>query len=231
MKKTMIVLGVLATGYASAQDYTGKVGINTEKPKATLDIRPKTTDGSKAEGLLTPQLTGDQLKVMTANLTVENNGLLVFVTAPVTTADASTANVVASGYYRFNISGTTKYWVRIEPSGLERIMNNQEPANRDLDSWRLIGETASRISTTGMESLNIDMALRSGYKIGADGVGNIAMGAEAYAKGDSNIAIGEGASALVKHSIAIGSRAKASGASSGRSLTRILRAVPFSRAL
>lgn len=45
MKKTLIFVGILSIGYAYAQE--GRVGINTEIPNATLDVKAKTNNGSK----------------------------------------------------------------------------------------------------------------------------------------------------------------------------------------
>ena len=39
MNKTMMFLGVLAVGMANAQQ--GRVGINTESPNATLDVKER----------------------------------------------------------------------------------------------------------------------------------------------------------------------------------------------
>ncbi|WP_346984040.1 hypothetical protein [Chryseobacterium sp. POE27] len=41
-----------------------QVGINNTSPKATLDITAK-TNGTKPEGLIIPQLTGDQIRTAT----------------------------------------------------------------------------------------------------------------------------------------------------------------------
>ena len=47
MRKNIILLGFLATtSLAFAQ--TGKVGINTNSPEATLDIKPSTANAAEA---------------------------------------------------------------------------------------------------------------------------------------------------------------------------------------
>lgn len=48
MKKTLILVGVLSIGCINAQE-EGKVGINTEVPKATLHINSIETDRSQRD--------------------------------------------------------------------------------------------------------------------------------------------------------------------------------------
>lgn len=54
ISKLSVVAFLGITSSVFAQDYTGKVGINTDIPNATLDITAKVADGSKIEGLKTP---------------------------------------------------------------------------------------------------------------------------------------------------------------------------------
>lgn len=79
MEKTIIVLGMLATGYASAQskEYDGRVGINTEEPQASLEIRRHTgLPSGSAQGVMFPKLSiaerGD------FNLSDKQIGLMIF---------------------------------------------------------------------------------------------------------------------------------------------------------
>ncbi len=46
---------------ASVAAYS-QVGIDTDTPKATLDVMAKATDLNKTDGLIAPRLTGAQLK-------------------------------------------------------------------------------------------------------------------------------------------------------------------------
>ena len=65
MKKHFILLGVLAMGLAYSQ--TGKVGINTNSPEATLDIRPNAANSvvgaTTNEGMLVPRLSKARLNL------------------------------------------------------------------------------------------------------------------------------------------------------------------------
>lgn len=79
-----------------------QIGINNTVPKATLDIMAKTSDGSQAEGIIAPRLTGDQIKAADVSYGVDHKGTLIFATAAVTTASTKTANITTEGYYFFD---------------------------------------------------------------------------------------------------------------------------------
>ncbi|THV59383.1 hypothetical protein [Chryseobacterium candidae] len=79
-----------------------QVGINTQNPKATLDIVANKTDGSTAEGLIAPRLTGDQIKAGNFQYGIDQAGAIIYATLPVTTADVKTANITDIGYYYFD---------------------------------------------------------------------------------------------------------------------------------
>ncbi|WP_449388898.1 hypothetical protein [Chryseobacterium lineare] len=83
-----------------------QVGINTTTPKATLDIKAKTTDGSKPEGLLIPQLDGNSLK--TAAYGTAQKGVIVYAKSAASPTDTKTVNVTIEGYYYFDGSAWQK---------------------------------------------------------------------------------------------------------------------------
>ena len=71
MKRNIILLGML--GFSMVYAQTHRVGINTETPKATLDVSRVVTGlpSGQVEGLLIPQLTQTQRNAMTkADLTI-----------------------------------------------------------------------------------------------------------------------------------------------------------------
>lgn len=215
-KKSIYTLGVLAfLGVASstvkAQDYSGKVGINTESPKATLDIKAKIADGSQVEGLKTPQLTGDALKTMTAQLTADNDGLVVFVTSAVTTPDASTTAVTLPGYYRFNFTAqnpisvsqgksfyAAKSWVRLEPTGLEVIKEGNKIGRR------LVGTNSERYGNIGDAAIDMSFQNQGTTDGGATGDYSFAIGAATKATATRSFAGGQQTTASGNNSFAGG---------------------------
>ncbi|SEM77080.1 hypothetical protein SAMN05421856_106210 [Chryseobacterium taichungense] len=100
MKQLFTTAGVLFSMTVFAQ-----VGINNTSPKATLDITAKTT-GSKPEGLIVPQLTGDQIRAASTGSTPvygsAQKGLILFASAADTAPAGATANITAPGYYYFD---------------------------------------------------------------------------------------------------------------------------------
>ena len=79
-----------------------QVGIDTESPKATLDVAANPTNLSKIDGFLAPRLTGDELKAKDALYDTPQTGTIVYATAKVTTPSTKTANILKEGYYYFN---------------------------------------------------------------------------------------------------------------------------------
>ncbi|MGH1517953.1 hypothetical protein [Chryseobacterium sp. JK1] len=96
MKKTTILLVSLFTGIT----VYSQVGINTNSPKATLDVTAKATDATAMDGLIAPRLTGAQLRSKT--YTADQTGALVYVTAADTAPAGQTINVTKIGYFYFD---------------------------------------------------------------------------------------------------------------------------------
>lgn len=80
----------------------GQVGINNTSPNATLDVVAKNTNGSTAEGVIAPRLTGDQIQAANAQYGSDQIGTIIYATSAVTTPDATTQNITAAGYYYFD---------------------------------------------------------------------------------------------------------------------------------
>lgn len=76
MNKIIISAALLLTSLVAMAQNTG---INTTNPKATLDIKAKTTDGSQVEGLLIPRLEGTAIQQMTP--TIDSKSMLVYATS------------------------------------------------------------------------------------------------------------------------------------------------------
>lgn len=82
-----------------------QVGVNTEDPKATLDITGA-TNGTSPEGLLVPRLTGNEIEAMTtsASIGTPHNGLLVFSTKA---SNAITPIITSTGFWYYDAIDST----------------------------------------------------------------------------------------------------------------------------
>lgn len=119
----------------------GQVGINSNNPKATLDIVRHPNGVNLPDGVIAPRLTGDQLKakdalyIKTTSSVDGQTGTVVFVTASVTgTPAGKTINVTSAGYYYFDgdvwrklndstSSGGTTSYANSRPGAVKIAMN------------------------------------------------------------------------------------------------------------
>ena len=120
--KKLILAGIIAlTMSGAALTVNAQVGVNTETPAATFDVVAHKTDGTTAEGIIAPRLTGDQIKAKDAQYGTAHNGCIVFATSAVTAPSAKTQNITKGGYYYYdavasNGSGTG-LWMAIGAGG------------------------------------------------------------------------------------------------------------------
>ncbi|MFV0304456.1 MAG: hypothetical protein ACK5IC_03110 [Moheibacter sp.] len=119
MKKIILFLLVTVNLFVYAQ-----VGIDTDTPKASLDIMGKPTNISTLDGVIAPHIAGEQLR--TKIYTTDQVGAIVYVTTADTTPIGQTINVKSTGYYFFD--GTL--WKRI-----------------DNNPWKVEGNAGATVST------------------------------------------------------------------------------------
>ncbi|MDQ1162417.1 hypothetical protein QE422_002785 [Chryseobacterium sp. SORGH_AS 447] len=158
MKRNLLLAALLSASFAYAQ-----VGINTVTPRATLDVAPKNTDGTTAEGVIAPRLTGNQLSAADSKYTAAHTGVIVYATSAPSTSTTKTANVTAPGYYYFDgsiwrgmgaQSTTTTLSISsaIDPNILGYVPSNTATANGNAPTTLTVnGVTATR---TGITSYN-----------------------------------------------------------------------------
>ncbi|WP_346983202.1 fibrinogen-like YCDxxxxGGGW domain-containing protein [Chryseobacterium sp. POE27] len=102
-----------------------QVGINNTSPKVTLDITGKTTDGSKAEGLIIPQLEGDKIKIADTKYTPDLKGAIIYALSAVASPSTKTANITAEGYYYFDGS----VWQKLSNSSVPAVVVTSSALN------------------------------------------------------------------------------------------------------
>ncbi len=146
MKKNIFLAVMLTAGTLSAQ----KVGINTENPKATLDVN-KVESEMLADGVLAPRLTRAALTLKGNSLYgADQKGALVYIT-DVTGGDAATGTqreeVTEEGYYYF------------DGAKWQRIVFASEYDNFYLSDGTLQG---NRIVTQGDKTLSFETTVKGG---------------------------------------------------------------------
>lgn len=92
---TLLLAGIFA--YANAQ-----VGVNTDEPKATLDIGLATDD--VADGIIVTKVTVEDLDDVSDLYSADHHGTLVYVTGG-TSKEAKTKNIKSPGFYYYDTTG------------------------------------------------------------------------------------------------------------------------------
>lgn len=164
---TSLVLLVGVVGYAQSTDYTSKVGINNDQPKATLDIKAKTTDGSRLEGILIPRLSRQAAQRMGDAVQKPETSTLIYINdATNGTKATSTIDVDQVGYYYFN---DTK-WVRLA-TATGNVRYTAGVGMQDIGSDNIIkSEFVDKITENGKTGYRV---LGTNGEINAKNYGNI----------------------------------------------------------
>lgn len=170
MRKSFILLGMMVTGLALSQT-TGSVGVNTDTPQATLDIKPSLANAVATavsnEGILIPRVTRERLEAVASGNLVEST--LVYVTDySLGITPTTTKGVLSKGFYYY--SPVTNQWIRIS-----------DIHNQDL---RMVGSN----NHITMDAGNSGDGTNAGT-----GTDNVAVGRDALfsiSSGMSNIGIG-----------------------------------------
>ena len=131
MKKNIIFLFI----HVMSITVFSQVGINTNTPKATLDVVASPLVTSKIDGLIAPRLKGSELKSKGTLYTAEQDATIVYVTEALqlTDRDDKTKNIGSIGYYYFDKTlGNSGQWRKFEiekPVTFFKSGNNQYVAD------------------------------------------------------------------------------------------------------
>ncbi|KMQ64364.1 hypothetical protein ACM46_08725 [Chryseobacterium angstadtii] len=132
-----------------------QIGINTAVPIASLDIVAKRNDGSTAEGVLPPRLSGDEIKAGDPQYTENHAGTVIYASAAVRLPSPKTVNITSAGLYYYD----GKMWQRmlqgdpkkLNPQFAGDIKNSVQPS--DHNGWYLLnGRSVSSLPTTAKTS-------------------------------------------------------------------------------
>lgn len=162
MKKNIIIIStILSSGVIFAQ-----VGINTESPKATLDVSVKKNllgniDNTQTYGLLPPRLTRTELTNNIATYGNDQKGTVIYITdISGGNTNSPRTNINSVGHYYFD--GTL--WQKMSPSytannGLTLLNNNAKLGGSITEATTISGITNINkltITATGVDAFNLD---------------------------------------------------------------------------
>ncbi|CAD7802280.1 hypothetical protein CHRY9390_00905 [Chryseobacterium aquaeductus] len=91
-----------------------QIGINTQLPKATIDVSAKNNNGSTPEGMLIPRLKGSEIRLMDGQMGTDQNSALLYATEADTAPSPKTANITAAGYYYYDAANNI--WKALNPA-------------------------------------------------------------------------------------------------------------------
>lgn len=97
MKKYLFIALILGWQISMAQ-----TGINTDDPKVNLHVKADLTNSNNVEGIISPILSGNDLKGKDALYTANQIGTIVYVTSATSPTSTKTQLVTEAGYYYFD---------------------------------------------------------------------------------------------------------------------------------
>ena len=155
MKNHLIVLSTFISSIGFSQ-----VGVNTNEPKATLEVVASPSDNTKVDGIIAPRLAGDELKAKDALYGADQVGAIVYVTSAVTVPIDKTSNVTEVGYFFFD----GDKWIKMEGGtvGGKSPWNVQETTNTATENNQNIYQTGSvaigidRAHSSAILDLNVE---------------------------------------------------------------------------
>lgn len=146
MKKTLVSIALLGATLTMAQ-----VGINTEEPKATLDVVASPGDLTKTDGFIAPRLTGDELRLKNALYNAPGQtGAVIYATAADSAPAGKTANVTEEGYYYFDGEVWVKFGSGAGATGTEPwyVQGTTNEATANTENIYQQGKVAVGFSNT-----------------------------------------------------------------------------------
>jgi hypothetical protein len=159
MKKRILpFIGFLAANIAFAQ-----VGINTANPNVTLEVNAIKTDGTTAEGVIYPRMTGNDLR--TADLNAKygqpQDGVIVFVIEPPVPANrvGQTIDIDVRGYYYYDYPENK--WIKVLNGNIAGTITSL-----DCPGATVTGSLVPVLPASGV-SVNVDYTGGNGGTYGA----------------------------------------------------------------
>lgn len=146
-----------------------QVGINTQTPKATLEVVGRPDDTNHYDGIILPRISGDQLSAKT--YTSAQKGAIIFVTSSASNLSGQTSHIEKSGLYFFD----GQQWIPVlqsdpleivaqrgNASSIELIVKNNLELNFDQKENYILGKSRSIITGEYNSIFGTDSNITSG---------------------------------------------------------------------
>lgn len=146
-----------------------QVGINTENPRATLDVYGLSDNNSVPDGIIAPRLTEERLIAKKNSYTSEQEGAIIYITDTELsnyTADPSTESIINEGYYFYNgtkwlpLSSTSD---NLKQNGAWKIQGSSENPTNQTDNIYQTGNVA--IGTSAINPTNVQLNVEGNQSI------------------------------------------------------------------
>lgn len=168
MKKALFSAFLLSTLAVNAQ--IGKVGVNTNNPKATLDIQPSPANSlptaTTNEGVLIPKLS----KTRVANIATPEDATMIYVSdVTYTGTNPAVADITSKGFYYYDadpVMPTNSKWKKLNVNAGGTNLYNTDGA---LTDNRTVDMNGKNLSFTGTGNVGIGKAATSTYKLDISG--------------------------------------------------------------
>lgn len=168
MKKVLFSAFLLSAVVVNAQ--IGKVGVNTNNPKATLDIQPSPANAlptaTTNEGVLIPKLS----KTRVANIATPEDATMIYVSdVTYTGTNPAVADITSKGFYYYDedpVMPANSKWKKLNVNAGGTNLYNTDGA---LTDNRTVNMNGKNLSFTGTGNVGIGKAATSTYKLDISG--------------------------------------------------------------
>lgn len=147
-KQLLITLILLSSSFVKSQ-----VGINTDKPNSTLEIKSSPNNQSLVDGIIIPKLTATELENKNNLYTEKQHTSLIYITEGNGKANSKTENIKGSGFYFYDQkdSSITGKWRNIYKN-----IYNADGTITDKIRTVEIGDNTLNYTATGVNAFSVD---------------------------------------------------------------------------
>ena len=185
MKKALFSAFLLSTLAVNAQ--IGKVGVNTNNPKATLDIQPSPANAlptaTTNEGVLIPKLS----KTRVANIATPEDATTIYVSdVTYTGTNPAVADITSKGFYYYDadpVMPINSKWKKLNVNAGGTNLYNTDGT---LTDNRIVNMNGKNLSFTGTGNVGIGKAATADHRLEVAG----SIKAEGYLRSSVNDPVG-----------------------------------------